>query len=555
MSAAGLQLCPRYLMLEASGEKTNDVRAYREPDHIAYEDLVALIGPGEAPAQALPQDPSRPCLLRVDGHHLVLMQTDGPEAIGRTMAEVPPFPLIWSGESEEGFHVGPVFAELSDVQVYLDVLDRCRPLADVEALAGTREVPTSAAFWVRHPQRLEAAVTQLLASSEPRRMGVLLESGRTVALGWPADLDPSMPTQTAQLHAWSKGVLYGADELRRDDLGIFHLSALVPHIQPAELAVCTGKGVSPASAAIRMIGESVERMSAWSPAIEPLVPPALLPLPDDRWHVARVAGSPDEPRPGVPVVNLLDPGDIRLAPRELVTLGPFDSDRRFSSDTTGLAAHTTRQEAHRAGLYECIERHNFYPGITHMAPAVRCPELAVALATHSFELASEAVVFTYPERLHAPVAHCFLFDHALGLWTRGTGSGCSMHQAAEAAYSEAAQLLLRLSFEMSAGDKISWEYQGCVDSEALRLLHDYLSAQPAVSTDAFEALSAATDLEGSLHSLRDHGHSAYVHDFPRLFSSWWACRVVVPGFARSQSRASSVGRDLIGDRLPFALPF
>ncbi|MFM6700094.1 MAG: YcaO-like family protein [Dolichospermum sp.] len=131
----------------------------------------------------------------------------------------------------------------------------------------------------------------------------------------------------------------------------------MPQIQPAELAVCSGKGLTPAQAAIRMIGESVERLSAWSRASQFEVGAAIgiLPLPDDQWHVERVPSSPSESGAGVAVVNLLDTADVRLAPRELVLLGPFDAHRRFRSDTTGLAAHTLRHAAHRAALYECIE--------------------------------------------------------------------------------------------------------------------------------------------------------------------------------------------------------
>lgn len=561
MSNVCLQLCPRYLMVKVAAETFSRNGVFHDPNHVAYEDLVTLIGSGDPPRQPLSHDAYSPSILNLAGCKLVLMQTDGEEAVGLALTDVPEFPLIWSGESEEGFHIGPVFEEASDVQAYLDVLKRCRPLAEIESIIGGREVPTSAAFWVRHPQRLEAAVVQLMASANPRRNAVLLESGHTVALGWPRDLDPSKPTDTADFHAWSKGLLYGADDQLRDSLGIYHQSALVPDIQPAELAVCSGKGLTPTDAAIRLIGECVERLSAWGapPRARASAMLAVQAQSDEQWHVERIAGSSDQPGPEVAVVNLLDPCDLRLVPHELVVLGPFDVSRRFHSDTTGLAAHTSLRAAHRTALFECIERHNFYPGITHLAPAIRCIELEQAFTIRRDGVSGETVhqvfVFTYLERLHAPVAHCFVFDHLRKLWTRGTGSGSSMKDAGEAAYIEAAQLLLRLSIEIHDGNKLPLEYQDCVNTDAFFLLHGYLKSQPTISLQRFECLAVATDMESSLGSLRDHGHSAYVYDFPRLFSSWWACRVIVPNFARSQSRNSSVGRALIGNHLPFSLPF
>ncbi|UTH74197.1 YcaO-like family protein [Chromobacterium sp. IIBBL 290-4] len=561
MSEGHLQLCPRYLMVKVGEENGVPNSVFHDPNHVAYEDLVLVHGAGDPPSQPLPQDPFRPSFLSFAGREVVLMQTDGRKAIEQALEGALEFPIVWSGESEEGFHIGPVFAGESDVQAYLEVLARCRPLAEIESLVGWREVPTSAGFWVRHPQRLEAAVVQLLDSADPCRTAVLLESGRTVALGWPTDLEPLRPTDTADLHAWSKGVLYGADDQQCDELGICHRSALVPHIQPDELAVCSGKGSKPAAAAIRLIGECVERLSAWgsAPCVRTSEKTAKQALSDEHWHVERIVGVTDQAGPEVEVVNLLDSSDRRLVPHELVVLGPFDAGRRFRSDTTGLAAHTSLREAHRTALYECIERHNFYPGITHLASAVRCAELEQAFSsrrTHTSRGAEyQALVFTYPERLHAPVAHCFVFDHLRGLWTRGTGSGISMEAAAEAAYIEAAQLLLRLSAELHGGDQLSLEYQGCVDPVAFHLLHGYLMSQPTLSLQKFERLVDATDLETSLGSLRDHGYSAYVYDFPKIFSSWWACRVIVPDFARSQSGSSPVGRTLIGDHLPFVLPF
>jgi len=430
-------LIPRYAIVEYD-EKCDEPEVAELFDH-AFSGLVDRFGLGDDELALTCEFSDGIKIYSHSNFNVMFPVMESVEVLDSLSGYDVKFPFIWCGEAEEGLHVGPIIKSVEDLSFYTSIFRNYRSNKDVREMVGIEKIPTSLAFWIRHKATVDTAIEKLLALNGNNRKVILLETLETKHLGVPDDIPTRNSDGFYAEMSWSKGFLYGAENIECDEAGIYHACSLVPDVESESLAACAGKGSSPEEAMIKDVGESVERYNAWSPDVlyhgHAGIADRIIKI--DEIHVKKYASCDEDIESFLSVTNISDADDVRYVPAELVVIGPFNYRASCSSDTTGLAAHVTREDCRESALYECIERHHFYPNITNLNTPIQCLDLYEITKNFKKNSEVEFVIFTYFTNLYTFVIHCFAFNTRKKIWTRGTGSAANVYVASEKAVQEA----------------------------------------------------------------------------------------------------------------------
>ncbi|MEV1121254.1 YcaO-like family protein [Actinosynnema sp. NPDC049800] len=446
-------------------------------------------------------------------------------------------PVLWSGESVDGTHVGPVLASRDDVRRYFEATTTWwsdRALRDL----GFTSRPLPLLTGPARADAVAAATDSLLRDRVPDRV-VLLDGGRIAQLWTAVRRGPLAAEGLRAEQSWAKGlmkdlrVFAGGSPERPVRLSTCRTPAggVVPELESA-----SGKGATDEEAVTRAVGEAIERFAAWNANQLPKAcadGTRRLRLEDfhpygTAYDEYLAAGRP--PVDHVRGLSLVDgePVDVPLA---LVAFpyipGPGDRPRPTWGTTTGLAVHPVREEAVARALREVLERASLYPNFLWQRPAIRLPDPDPATR-----------LLVYPDTL-VPVVHAFVVDHGAARAARGSGSGLTWTQAIAAAVEEAEQIMSQV--RRDPPDHMGAAFRDWADPAVVERVWAYVDAHPEERPPDVEHRSAAEQVR----AVAVRSAEVVVVDLPCAVRGWTAVRVLVPGATAHRFASPSAA----GDRL------
>jgi ribosomal protein S12 methylthiotransferase accessory factor len=453
-------------------------------------------------------------------------------------------PVVITGESTDGTHIGPLLTRISDHRRYL-AARRAFWFEHQLTQRGFTERPAFLPVGADTRHRLAAALALLLAHAEPDTC-VLLEEGRIVRL-WTAVLDGGRPAgELRDQLAWSLGLV--RDLVVSAGAGDTFLAVCrTPAGATADdLESNSGKGATPEEARFHATCEAAERFAGWSVNDHGVPDPpggaAIRPTADFHPYGPAFEAGPAVPAEPAwyPTRSLRSGGDVWV-PISRVAFPCTVGDRaehRIYGDTTGLAIHSDEAEAVVRGAREVLERDNFYPGFLHQRVGIR-------LAPEDFGLAGALpgaeLVLVYYAGHPVPIVHAFgMFDRpGVGFAARGSGSGLTWPAAVTNAVRELEQVAAQVAgapVDRLGAGHAAWRRPEVVDQ-----LRAYLARQPAGEPPA----AAAVDARGQLATMVDwaaaRGTDVLLATLPSPITGWHPVRVLVPGATTNPWPSSSAG--------------
>ncbi len=477
--------------------------------------------------------------------------------------------VVWSGESFEGTHIGPVFRTRRQASAYRRATAAWSFARRLGSLGFADSWPNASALC--EPSEVADAILEVLSLPSGRAVIVGDEPGRRAL--WDAAASPGQD-EAAFLaeQTWTFGLFARLRVAPSPWFPAVHIGeCLSPSGGDPYLESNSGKGLTQARARIGTIGEAVERTAARE--ANGLVPvrlrDALPRLELDEFHPfgrpwTDYLSSARRPPPFVRAEAV--GGGFVAVPLPLVPfpyLPTAGSPQYTSGDTTGLACHSDKSIAIvRAGL-ELLERHNLYENLLHERPGVRLGRAYLSrLATPSAELvqslsdAGTLWMLVYSsDGLAAPIVHAFWRPESGAYVARGTGSGLNIEEATTGALTELVQLDVQFRRGVPSGNG-----QGFIDwssISAVEYIAAYLERQPLAERlpELVEGLGRQDPAAEVGSLLEAYGSRLLVVTLPCRVPGWSVVRALAPGLAVvPEASASKGGARLIGSTFPFAIP-
>lgn len=487
--------------------------------------------------------------------------------------------IIWSGESLEGPHLGPVFRSAQDIERYKKGTFQWSYNEALRSF-GIYEHGVSIHNRVKSDPALVAQIVSELLTDQALTCAVIDSDAERSSIKstrktlWPAVLPGTDAPCDLDAYRWSKG-LFSRFEIERH-YGCFFGFCSIPAGGDADLEVCGGKGLDSASAELSTFGEAIERFSAW------LGDSSETPLLNARPDIA-----PERFHPfGSPWEDYIAEGntsDASVKARDEATQGtvllPADLciDRSLRRDrskvisgssTSGLAAFTTKRGAVLRGALELIERDNFYVGLAHLQRGELIvpgdiPEdehlphllnLISNLEDHKFR----ASMVRYVSDFDIPMVHTFLWDSAGCAMSRGSGSSASWALAATKSLMEAIQISLQHAFIRDHGESVESdrEFTAWTRTDVTDVLRAHCASFVRKPIGSYSNLSDEDHLYRVIaETIKRNERGLYVVDLPPILPGWFAVRALIPGMAINATPSQSDGgRKLLGARFCHGVP-
>ncbi|NEN79783.1 YcaO-like family protein [Nocardioides zeae] len=462
------------------------------------------------------------------------------------------FRILLVGASEQGAYVGPL----------VTTADQCRSFGDrphwafetrLDDLGVTRR-PTGMVDAIRAaPAAVARAVRAAVQDSDS---AVTVSDGRLHQFPTADTLSRSSPQQLLERQSWTWGALRNARLDVGSIPGTYVASCRTPAAGVEHLEGNSGKGVSIAEARISMVGEAVERSAALlvNQTCRPLrradTGTRVYDVADfhpygSRWTDASSSdrNSRVERATHVPGV-VLGTGESVLVPVDVVAAPVTAAVPTTSGVTTGLAAHTSWEDAVLRGLNEVLERDSFYRGFMWRRPAVRV-DINRVVERLGIDLGARELWAIRWEDCPVQSVHSFIYDPQHDSFSRGSGSGPTVADATCGSVIEASQIHLQMVRTMTHGAPYRWAGQRVTDA-----IRSYLDAQPvgrSSEPDAATSDSAGAQLTRITRRIQERGMEVIVVDLPINGPAWYAVRVLVPGATIAPEPAEyGGGRALLG---------
>ncbi|MHB8294505.1 MAG: YcaO-like family protein [Acidimicrobiales bacterium] len=481
--------------------------------------------------------------------------------------------VIWSGECDEGPHVGPFLSSMSDWDSYELATMGWSSAATLAALGFDEWPNTVPLVAMTDPERVISAVVALAAASPGTCE--LLRSTRGTRCLWTLSNAATPQAWNLDEQRWGKGLLrqlrtFPSDLVRGVVLGTCLTPA--PGL-PADLEVNSGKGIDKESAVTTTIGEALERFSALAAngSLSRLRPDVSsirhLSLADfhpwgDPYEEYLAAGSP--PLPEV-VAAVSGTGGTAAVPECLVPF-PYlgnNGTRPTFNDTAGLACHTEPAEARIRAASELLERNSLYVHLLHEAQGRALSVSGLDLGSAGLaELAARAAPGAH-ERIwlirYETWEHLFFIVHAFyrpldGAYiARSSGSGFTMSSAVRAALLEVAQT--REQKERGHPKRLGCGHAAWSTPEVVDRVSAYLDAQlPSTAVDGIEP-AGAMRMPILEQVYRQLGSEMLIVELPVDIPGRTTVRVLGPRLVCNPYTSNSAGgRKLVRRSFPYDIP-
>jgi ribosomal protein S12 methylthiotransferase accessory factor YcaO len=491
--------------------------------------------------------------------------------------------IIWVGETLEGAHIGPLLCSAEEVAGYFKATQIWYFSQTLLDAGFTEYWPSSLYSNLKtSPLKVAQAILQIVTSEQGTCF--LLSENKTVSL-WTGLLRHSI-TEDAffKTQFWSKGLIRNFTVMELDSIPEAYITTCrTPCGSRESLEGNSGKGENIRKATYTLVGEAVERFSAWhanhcfQQGSTTTPPESSIVYDIQQFHPFGPAWESYliDPKPALPLYPVrdeLNPGPPSFVPECLIPF-PYQPNRPeytvTRSSTSGLAAHSDYKRAVIKGALELLERHDFYPNfmfqiLGYVLDCSKLPSYLTEEWSHLIRLLKRLkakginywFVLYYPQST-IPIVHCFLQDQHAVLLSRGTGSGYTLLEAVMGSLLEALQIreqLLKTLKNNPNPPEDSWIHPSVIAS-----VLNYLNRCHVLPIQDYSGLSLKyTDdllFEEIKKTLRELNKPLLVADLPCPIQGWTVVRVLIPGFTTHQDVSHSEGgKSLLNQVFKYRIP-
>ena len=477
--------------------------------------------------------------------------------------------LIWIGETTEGVHIGPIIQTYQDLEKY-QMATKTWHFSQKLIDFGFKDYWPSSLYLtlISNPQKTAKAILEIVKA--PSETCFLLEENRKVCL-WTTLTDHKVSESTFfDTQFWSKGLIRNFKMDHFDSLNGGYISKCRTPCKGIDyLEGNSGKGVDKNRALYSLVGESIERFSAWQRNKE--ISKHNKPRATNKQNYYDISqfhpfgskwteylASEKIALPLYKVKDEINPDRICLVPECLIPF-PYEAPEPqydvTTSSTGGLAVHSDYQKAVINGALELFERDDLYRSFLFQKAGFSLDFSHISdqsnTATYDFTLLLNRlknnqldywfIVYSLESRL--PIVHCFIHDKHNHFFSRGTGSGYTLLEAIEKALVEGLQI--RQQFLNKRGDQGCTIYNHWRKPDIVDQIRTYL--EKLYKLPFFEHSLQGVEytpsflLEAIKENLSVEKKPLLVADLPCAIEEWFAVRILIPGFTTHQYSSESAG--------------
>jgi len=477
--------------------------------------------------------------------------------------------IIWVGETTEGPHIGPIIQTCQDLEKY-HVATKTWHFSQKLIEFGFKDFWPSSIYLslMSDPQKIANAILEIINASPETCF--LVEENRKTCL-WTTLTEKKVSESTFfDTQFWSKGLIRNFKMDHFDSINEGYISKCRTPCKGVDyLEGNSGKGIDKNSALYSLVGESVERFSAWQSNREiskhnkPRVTNKKNYYDVSEFHPfgpkwSEYLASEKIALPLYEVKDEISPNRICLVSECLIPF-PYEAlEPQYdvtTSSTGGLAVHSDYKKAVINGALELFERDDLYSSFLFQKDGFVLDfsniSAQLSTATHDFilllnclknnQLDYWCVVYSLKSTL--PIVHFFIHDKQNHFFSRGTGSGYTLVEAIEKALIEGLQI--RQQFLNNSAVQGCTIYDNWRKPEVIDQIQTYLEKLYRLSF--FEHPLHSVEYTPSLlleeikENLKIKKKPLLVADLPCSIEGWFAVRVLIPGFATHQYPSESRG--------------
>jgi len=476
--------------------------------------------------------------------------------------------IIWLGETTEGMHIGPIIQTSSNLEKYLFSTKNwyfSKKLIEF----GFKD------YWplliyphlLSDSHRVAEAISRL--ASSPPETCFLIEENREVCLWTKLTEKKISESEFFRTQFWSKGLIrnFQIDQFDFTN-GAYIAKCRSPCKSSDYLEGNSGKGIDLTRATYSLVGESIERFSALqsNKKITKLNKPREIkkyvydisqfhPF-GPKWE--KYLATPKIELPLCKVKDEINPNSICFVPECLIPF-PYEApDPQYdvtTSSTGGLAVYSSYKQAVIKGSLELFERNDFYnfflfqkvgytldfSGISSLSKTPLYNFTVLLNDLENNQLQYWCIVYNLNSTL--PIVHCLILDQKNNFFSRGSGSGYTLLEAASSALVEALQI--RQQFLKNDNNQASKGHQDWRTPIVVEEIQSYLEEFQTLrfSDHPINAIQYSTDLlldeiKNNVGALQQ---PLLVADLPCPIIGWFAVRVLIPGFTSHQYPSETLG--------------
>ncbi len=477
--------------------------------------------------------------------------------------------IVWVGETTEGMHLGPIIRNNEDLKKY-HTATRTWHFSQQLIDAGFKEYWPSSLYLnlQSNPKKIADAILEVIQS--PPETCFLVEENRKTCL-WTTLTDNKVSESTFfDTQFWSKGLIRNFKMGHFSTLNEGYISQCRTPCKGIDyLEGNSGKGVTETSALYSLVGESIERFSAWQSNQKIAKPdkPCIIKNKKDYYDISQFHpfGSKWEhyltiPKKELPLWEVKDethPKRICFVPECLIPFPYTAPDPQYdvtTSATAGLAVHSNYEKAVINGALELFERDDLYTSFllqktgfaldfSKISDQLDATRHFTALLTRlkSNQLDYWCIVYSLKPKF--PLVHFFIHDKGNHFFSRGSGSGYTLLEAIERSVAEALQI--RQQFLNTNSSGASQAYENWRKPEVIEQIRGYLKRfyKLPFLEHPLHAIEYTPDLllKEIKKNLKIQKKPLLVADLPCAIEKWFSVRVLIPGFTTHQYASESEG--------------
>jgi ribosomal protein S12 methylthiotransferase accessory factor len=491
--------------------------------------------------------------------------------------------IVWIGESTDGTHLGPIIQRFNDLEKYL-LATRTWYFSKKLIEFGFKD------YWplpiyshlLSSPERVAEAILQVIKA--PLETCFLIEENREVCLWTKLTKEKISEPSFFETQFWSKGLIRNFQINEFDSVNEAYVAKCRSPCKGIDyLEGNSGKGIDSNSAIYSLVGESVERFAAWQ---SNKVIAKLNKQPEfqkkiiydldqfhpfgSKWENYLTAQKIELPLHEVK--NEIDPNEIYLVPECLIPFPYEASEPQYdvtTSSTGGLAVYSDYQKAVIKGALELFERDDFYNFFLFQKIgffldfSTTLPKLNTSM--HNFTLLFNhlkskqlrywCIVYNLTSTL--PIVHCLILDGKHNFFSRGSGSGYTLSEAASSSLVEALQI--RQQFLKNDNNEVSQGYIDWRTPSVIEQILAYLEKFQKLSFFDHPISSIQYTPSLLLNEIKKNisivQKPLLVANLPCPIVGWFAVRVLIPGFTTHQYPSESLGgKKIINSIFKYAIP-
>lgn len=491
--------------------------------------------------------------------------------------------IIWVGETTEGPHIGPIIQTYQDLEKY-HVATKTWHFSQKLIEFGFKDFWPSSIYLslISDPQKIANAILEIINASPETCF--LVEENRKTCL-WTTLTEKKVSESTFfDTQFWSKGLIRNFKMDHFDSINEGYISKCRTPCKGIDyLEGNSGKGIDKNSALYSLVGESIERFSAWQSNREISKHNKLRERNKQNYYDisqfhpfgpkwSEYLTSEKIALPLYEVKDEISPNRICLVPECLIPF-PYEAPASqydvTTSSTGGLAVHSDYKKAVINGALELFERDDLYSSFLFQKAgfALDFSNISAQLKTamHDFilllnclknnQLYYWCVVYSLKSTL--PMVHFFIHDKKNHFFSRGTGSGYTLVEAIKKALIEGLQIrqqFLNNSRDQGCAIYDNWRKPNVVDQ--IRTYLERFYKLPFFEHPLHDIkYNPSLLLEEIKKNLKAKKKPLLIANLPCSIEEWFAVRVLIPGFTTHQYPSESAGgKKIINPIFTYGVP-